>query len=227
MKTQRSGIDFTEQEMGESFYERMKAPEGLPGIGPFNEIYREIICQIGRPDFIGLRMEDKRIVGEYLQHVGLVGASLLSYLKPESPRTLEYLMTKIEYSADSVKKSLKAMEKSGYIRKLEKDKYIVVNECFMPSRSEVWAFELKLNNARRAIFQAQQNKAFADRTFIVVPQSQIKSYDKFTKLMIRWGIGLASFDPVTSNFAITTDSRKIKPLSNQHRVYAISKMLSK
>jgi hypothetical protein len=44
--------------------------------------------------------------------------------------------------------------------------------------------------------------------------------------MIRWGIGLKSFDPFTGVFAPLKHPGKTKPFSREHRMYDISQMLA-
>ena len=99
-------------------------------------------------------------------------------MKPAAPRTLQYLLQEAEYSASSVKRSLAFLEKLGFIEQTPKGSYILgsAEELLKP---EVWAFELKLSDSKRAVFQAQQCKAFAEKVIIVVPPSQAKNYDRF------------------------------------------------
>ena len=216
---------FNENEMADSFQGLLSSLEGPPGIGAFDEIYREIDCRQGRPDFITLRKKGSSTELNSYEHVGLVGSYLLSMLKPAAPRTLQYLLREAEYSTSSVKKSLAFLEKSGYIERTSNGSYILGSfaELLKP---EVWAFELKLSDSKRAVFQAQQCKAFAERVIIVVPPSQAKKYNRFKESMNRWGIGLASFNPHSGIFMLLKSPRKTRPFSREHRMYAISQMLA-
>jgi hypothetical protein len=146
-------------------------------------------------------------------------------MKPAAPRTLQYLLRKAEYSSTSVRKSLAFLEKSGFIERTSSGSYILGDSAVL-LKPEVWAFELKLNDSKRAVFQAQQCKAFAERAIIVVPPSQTKNYNRFRDSMTRWGIGLASFDPYTGVFALLKHSKKTKPFSREHRMYALSQMFA-
>lgn len=216
---------FNENEMADSFQGLLSSPDGLPGIGTFDEIYREIDCRQGRPDFITLRKKGSSTELNSYEHVGLVGSYLLSLLKPAAPRTLKYLLREAEYSASSVKKSLAFLEKSGFIEQTPKGSYILGSAAEL-LKPEVWAFELKLSDSKRAVFQAQQFKAFAERAIIVVPPSQAKNYNRFRESMNRWGIGLASFDPHSGVFILLKNPRKTRPFSREHRMYAISQLLA-
>jgi hypothetical protein len=216
---------FNENEMADAFHGLLSSPGGLPGIGTFDEIYREIDCRQGRPDFITLRKKGSFSVLNSYEHVGLVGAYLLSLLKPAAPRTLQYLLQEAEYSVSSIKKSLAFLEKLGFIEQTPKGSYILGSAEEL-LKLEVWTFELKLSDSKRAVFQAQQCKAFAERVIIVVPPGQAKNYNRFRESMTRWGIGLASFDPHNGIFILLKTPRKTKPFSREHRMYAISQMLA-
>ena len=225
MKKTSSRFGFTESEMADAFQRLLSSPDGLPGIGTFDGIYRDINCRQGRPDFITLRRKGNPIELNTFYHVGLVGSCILSLLKPAAPRTLQYLTIEAEYTEASIRKSLAFLEKLGYIERTSKGSYILGSSSVL-LKPEVWAFELKLNDSKRAVFQAQQCKAFAEIVIIVVPPNQTKNYNRFRESMTRWGIGLASFDPFTGIFDILKRPRKAKPFSGEHRMYAISQMFA-
>jgi hypothetical protein len=225
MKKTSPAFGFNENEMADAFQGLLSSPDGLSGVGTFDEIYREIDCRQGRPDFITLRKKVNSTELNSYEHVGLVGAYLLSLLKPAAPRTLQYLLQEAEYSASSVKRSLAFLEKSGFIEQTPKGSYVLGSAAEL-LKPEVWAFELKLSDSKRAVFQAQQCKAFAERVIIVVPPGQAKNYDRFRESMTRWGIGLASFDPHSGVFILLKSPRKTRPFSREHRMYAISQMLA-
>jgi hypothetical protein len=225
MKKTSSRFSFSEAEMADAFQRLLSSQNGLPGIGFFDEIYREIDCRRGRPDFIALRKKDSDIETISFTHIGFVGASLLSLLKPHAPRTLRYLLKETGYSSASIKKSLGFLKKSGHIEQTTTGAYTLGNStAFL--KTELWAFELKLKDGKRALFQAQQCKAFAEITIIVVPPGQARNYERFSQSMGRWGIGLASFDPYRSDFILLKRPRKTKPLSGEHRMYALSQMFA-
>ena len=92
-------------------------------------------------------------------------------------------------------------------------------------RVEVWAFELKLDKPKRAVFQAQQYRSFAQGVLIVVPPEQLGLYDKFDAVMRRWGIGLASFSPLTKEFILERPARLGPPHSRHHQAYALFQLL--
>jgi len=212
---------FTEIQMADTFQQLLCSSTGLPGIGTFDSIYREVNCQQGRPDFIALKTKDDSPVEPLPHTIGYVGSSILSMLKPNASRTLEYLLSHSEYGSKSIKKHLRLLLASDHILQISTGSYILGTSVKLKDY-EIWAFELKLNNPKRAIFQAQQCRAFAERSIIVTPPGQEKNYIRFNDTIKRWGIGLATFDPITSLFSMVKRARKSPAFSRQHQMYMIA-----
>lgn len=210
-------------QMANAFERVLKAPSGLSDIGLFDGIYREISCRQGRPDFIALRNNKNKGILKPPESTGLVGPSILSLLKLKSPRTLNYLVEHSEFSEKSIRQALKELLQTGHVEVTKTGSYIR-GEALDFSKSELWAFELKLDNPKRAVFQAQQCRAYADRVIIVVPPGQEINYRRFNQAMNRWHIGLATFDPDNEEFKIIRRGRSTRSYNIQHRIYAIFQM---
>ena len=214
---------YSEDEMADAFQKVLQSQKGLPGVGIFDAIYREVSCRQGRPDFIALRYVSCDKLRENLNIPGLVGPSILHNLKPKAPRTLEYLVNNIEFGRDSVRRTLRQLVEKGYVEQTESGAYrlaLVSNE----RKPEIWSFELKLNKPKRAVFQAKQSRAFSERAIIVVPPGQERNYEQFRETMQRWYIGLATFDLFTGAFQFVRKGRKTQALSRTHQLYALSQM---
>lgn len=223
-KCKKSRFAFSEKEMANAFQNLLKSQNGIPEIGVFNDIYREINCCQGRPDFIALRyLSDFK--KNSLTHIsGFVSPSILSLLKPTSSRTLNYIISHTGYTYESIKKTLRQLIYNGHIEQTEAGAYRLGKEV-KEVKTELWAFELKLSNPRRAVFQAQQSRAFAEYAMIVVPPGQERNYTRFSETIKRWGIGLATFDPINNNFCFVKKGRRAKAFSQMHRFYALSQMV--
>ena len=226
MSTSRiAPFGYSENQMADAFLELLQSPEGLPSIGPFNGVYREVSCHQGRPDFIAIRNKEGGQQVRLSESAGLVGPSILTILKPKAPRTLDYLVTHSEFSQDSIKRALRQFIASGHVEGTQTGSYRLGSAATQP-QVELWSFELKLNNPKRAIFQAQQSRAYADRAIIVVPVGQERNYDRYIETMKRWSIGLATFDPISSKFRLLRRGRVSLAFNRQHKIYALSQLLS-
>lgn len=218
-----SQFGYSEKEMAQAFRRLLLSENGLPGVGCFGAIYREISCRQGRPDFIALRYISPSDRDNSINVPGLVGPAILQYLKPKAPRTFDYLVNKLEFGRESIRKSLRLMIESGYIEQLKSGSY-----RFAPGmnheKPEIWTFELKLNNPRKAVFQAQQSRAYSERAIIVVPPGQERNYERFRETMQRWHIGLANFNPITGVFRFVRKGRRSRALSPTQQIYTLSQM---
>ncbi|MEA3364274.1 MAG: hypothetical protein U9Q79_01420, partial [Candidatus Hydrogenedentes bacterium] len=141
----------------------------------------------------------------------------------KAPRTLGYLIGKLEFGRDSIRRSLRQMIENGYIEQLESGAYRLAADMNQ-EQPEIWTFELKLNNPKKAVFQAQQSRAYAERAIIVVPPGQEINYVRFRETMKRWHIGLATFDPTTDIFRFIRKGRKARALSPTQQIYTLSQL---
>lgn len=224
-KSSVNQFGYSENQMADSFVELLQSFAGLPGIGSFDSVYREVKCRQGQPDFIALRNRDSRKKVPVLKLKGIVGPSILSLLKPKSARTLNFLVLNSVYSENSVKRSLSQLLAAGYVEKTKTGSYIL-GKIVLELNTEVWSFELKLNNPKRAVFQAKQSRAFADRSIIIIPPGQERNYKRYSETMKRWGIGLATFEPLKKEFRIVRRGRKSRAFSKQHQIYAMTQLTS-
>jgi hypothetical protein len=209
--------------MAQAFQRVLLSRNGLPGVGAFSAVYREIVCRQGRPDFIALQYISDTEIGVRMNVPGFVGPAILQTLQPRAPRTLDYLVSKLGFGRDSIRRSLRQLVERGYVQQSESGSYRLTDVTGLP-RPEIWTFELKLNNARRAVFQAQQSRSYAERAIIVVPPGQEKNYIRFHMTMQRWHIGLATFDPSTEIFRFVRKGRRVRAFSQTHQLYALTQL---
>lgn len=215
---------FTEEEMADAFERLLKADRALPGVGRFSRIFREVDCQRGRPDFVALVHGTTRfLVGKSIS-VKFAGSLLMSFLHERAPRSLAYLSQHSGLSMRTVETATEELVQCSYVLRTESGSCLLNPK--RPLRQVcVWAFELKLNKPKRAVFQAQQYRSFAQGVLIVAPPEQLALYDKFRLAMRRWGIGLASFNPSTEEFIVRRQPRIGRPHSRHHQAYALFQLL--
>jgi hypothetical protein len=152
-----------------------------------------------------------------------VGPAILQNLKPKAPRTFDYLVSKLEFGRESIRKTLRQMIDKRYIEQLASGAYWLAAEMHC-ERPEIWTFELKLSSPKKAVFQAQQSRACAERAIIVVPPGQERNYERFREAMQRWHVGLSTFDPITGVFRFVRKGRKARALSPTQQLYTLSQM---
>ncbi len=218
MSTSRFG--YSEAEMADAFEQLILLPRGLPEWGQFGAVYREVSCRQGRADFVAIKYPTRNAT---FRSEGIVEPALLSVLHHKTPHKYEYLISRLEFRPASIDKGLRALIETGQVEQVSSGAFRLTTSL-LSKRSEVWSFELKLSDPRRAVFQAQQSRAYANRAIIVVPPGQEKNYDRFRRAMYRWHIGLATFNPVDLVFRVIRKGRTARPLSQSHQIYALSQM---
>ncbi len=215
---------YTEEQMAVAFERFIVAKCGLPGVGPISKIFREINCQQGRPDFVAIVGRKKRFLNGDTVSLKLAGSLVLSFLHEGAGRTPGYLCEHSGLSVRSVRQALAELVRHRYVKRTASGAF-VANPASSLHTVEVMAIELKLDRPRRAIFQAQQCRAFAQRVLIVIPPSRLDAYRKYRLALRRWGIGIGTFDVTSDEFVLRRKPRSSKPHSKQHQAYAKFQLL--
>ena len=92
--------------------------------------------------------------------------------------------------------------------------------------SDIWAFELKLADWRRAIFQALQYKAFASYSVTVFPLEKEKILQDNIDVFKELNIGLMLLDIETSKSKWLNRPKKSKPISRWQKLYVFFKVIN-
>lgn len=210
--------------MADAFECLLKTGKTLPGVGRFSRVFREVDCHRGRPDFVALARGTTRFLAGKSITVKFAGSLVMSFFHERAPRSLSYVCEHSGLSMRTIESATDELVKCKYVLRTES------GSCLLNPRRplrqvRVWAFELKLDKPKRAVFQAQQYRSFAQGVLIVVPPEQLALYDKFELAMGRWGIGLASFNPLTEEFIVARPPRIGRPHSRHHQAYALFQLL--
>lgn len=194
----------------------------------FSRVVPEVECQQGRPDFVASQTP----VGLLPRSLRLRYASVLSkpsaarvmaLLKPSSPRGAEYLRRATGLSVSIIDRSLGELESARLIERAGTG--YVVAPRFATTRWELWAFEVKLADWRRALFQGLQYRSFADRVIIVMPERWAHRAERHSELFKRLKIGLLAVDEGSSAIRVIVPPRKTRPGSRFHHLNAVGRFL--
>lgn len=187
----------TEQEMGDAFRQALPF---IPNIPKFPKLYREVECRQGVADFIGLKKEGPSIIPANCSL--LSGSNIMSILL-EGAVTEDQFIKQTCYGLPTIKKTLNAAIKENKITLNKEGQYSLTKPliAFSNSRywSDLWAFELKLHNWRRALFQAAQYLPFASHSVVVLPFGKKTITEAQSKAFAFMGIGLLLYDATNNN----------------------------
>jgi len=220
----------TEEKMADSFEKLLCDKNGISEFPSFHSIFREIRCQQGIADFIAIENNVlKNEIWKLPERINKISNisvfHIISLLKPKAPRTETFLTRNTGLSLKTVKRILKQLEYQQIIKRLDSGGIIVGPKWKSPN-FDLWAFELKLNNWKRALFQASQYRTFATNITVVFPTERkktiIENLNKFRKMKI----GVMLFDISKNNYEIILKPNKIKSTSKRFYFHTIGTLMT-
>lgn len=182
----------------------------------------------GRADLVAIHAlcDREDLLGKDLGHLLAQPskATLLTLLKLGVPRGEDYLVRATGYSRNAIRANLKELTEAGLTRITESRQAVLLRS--LPWNSfEIIAFEAKLTNWRRALYQASRYRAFAHTAWVVMPESNVtmakSNLDQFQAM----NIGLISV-PSAGEPTVLTRPRKKRPSSRRLHLSSIGKFLA-
>lgn len=225
MKSKNGDTRYSEAEMGSVFMSALTSRRGLPGIGPVWKAFEEVHAMRGRPDFVAIVRPPEKRLRKQSSALNMVACNVLASLCPRKPLGISTLSLRTGLSEAAVKAALAVLEGTGCAMGSDRSTFTLTAGRGYTG-IETWAFELKLRNAKRAVFQAQQYRMFAQRVVIVVPPRERKKYVEHSVALARWGIGVATFDPASEEFRMRRRPRRSQPVVRGHQVYVLSRIVN-
>ncbi|KAA0576061.1 hypothetical protein [Azospirillum sp. Sh1] len=197
----------------ESYLSRAGRKSNVPN---FDAVVREFPAPVGVADFVGLvcRDWDKERIMIREKLLGLPRgpvAEVISKLKDRSPRRQDYIASSSNYARGVVISAISSLLSAGVIRKTESGS-LVKNDFSLPN-AEIYFFEVKLQNWKRAIYQALQAKSYATKSYCVFPIGKKSLIDCNKEVFYRNNIGVLLFDPERMALTEAIRARKQKPRS--------------
>ena len=105
----------------------------------------------------------------------------------------------------------------------EEDQFLL-GPAFELPEIEICAFEFKLKNWRRALMQARRYRAFANRTYVVLPSTVAALAKSEADAFRQFNVGLISHDPDGDSRRLIL-SRKQPPNSPAHFIQAVGLLM--
>lgn len=150
-------------------------------------------------------------------------ARIVLALHAKQPKTAARLAQDVDMTVGTVTRWLGGMLHAQLVAAVGTGGF-VLGPAYRIPRAEIWSFELKLRDWRRALYQATRYRAFSQRSFVVMPSDQDgparRQKDRFRLA----GVGLASFDPVRG-IRVHVSPRRITPRSSYLHTLAAAEAL--
>lgn len=158
-------------------------------------IVKELDCWQGRADIVLVKtLEEIKINYKQAEALSqLTNSTVVSLLHYKSPRTLDYICMKTGLTSNTIKSSIRELQKADIILRSKSGSFYL-NELFIIPRLKFHAYEAKLHNWKRALYQAIQYYGFAESSSVVMPKRYIQPAIKNLESFKRNGIGLISIN---------------------------------
>lgn len=195
----------------------------------FREIREELVCFQGVPDFVATtetRPPTQRARAAFAAAVAFPSrARVASLLSPSKVATPEELSRASGLSLRTVRTSLAALVKAELAIAKGTGGYRLTSQ-FGRHMIELWAFELKLGDWNRALYQALQYKAFAHRVAIVMSDRELARFRPRISSFRKNGIGVYAVSLARKRVRIVLEPVPHTPSSRFQYVYAVGQFLS-
>ena len=171
-----------------------------------------------------LKPDELEFIKEIDQSLSLSEAKVISLLKKKSNRTIDFLTRNTGYSALRIQTICNKLEARNILASTKGNHYLISSN--LPNQVPIWAFELKLKDWKRALFQATQYKSFASYVYTVFPFNMKNVISKNAERFKKLNIGIIFFDPINLDFEILLYSTKNYSRSRLSHVYSLFSLAS-
>lgn len=200
------------------------------GVPRLPVLLREFEARQGRADFVGVECHPPALRKAAMAGWGKIlarpaAATVYSFTRA-APRTEVFLAERTGLSRATLRSCLADLRAIGLLR--ETPTGSVVRARLLP-KPDVWAFEVKVANWRRALFQALQYQAFAHRVVVVLSAEFAHRAIEHESLFQALGVGLLIID-TTENAATLERSvapRRARPSSGAYHLHALGQIIDR
>lgn len=186
----------------------------------FESVYRELQ---GSADFVGFPHE--KVIGTYdfsklssLEHSSLV----LSILKYNSGRTKEYIKERTGIADTALNRTLRELKANNLI--LKKKNLYFLSDSFVQESDNIWAFDIKAPNWKRAFEQVSLHKAFANYVVVVRPFDEEKMLQEKLELFSELNVGLLLFNSQILEFKWLKRPLKDNAISKWQKLFFLGRL---
>lgn len=219
----------TEEELRQSFIANAKSELWSTTSDVLNvRTAQESTCSEGRADWVWAGFNCDWFDGAP-DHWAVVlqqqcASLIMSWLKPQAPRSDDYLHERIGVTRQTLKRSIDALLECELIEKLDDSGYVLGSGFRIP-QIEICSFEFKLDNWRRAFQQAKRYRAFSHRVYVVMPEDRLHRIGEAETFFRRFNVGLIGHSADGSSTRRLL-SRKIAPHAPHNFIQALGFLLN-
>lgn len=220
----------TEASLSVGFVNWLKHHSKTGSFPVFRDVFSEIECGQGIPDLIGVPCDWKPSPVPWSSGSSKVSlkavSSVLALFAGRRSHTSAYVMAHSGLSEELNDQVVRVLCTAGLIAKSTPDSLKL--DCDLSwMESDLWAFELKIHDWRRALFQSLQYRTFASYEVVIMPSSKKSAIARKLEYFESAGIGVVLFDNQSNHEEVLVRARRNRPTSRQQRVFTMYKLLDK
>lgn len=222
----------TEEALTESFKKIVASP--ITGAWKFNGrpisyLLTEFDAKEGLADVVLIPSNPSKAHLEWMARVGrgvaTPGAALVLASLPKGKGIAHSEISRMTgLSRKSVHSMLTRLEAAGLARRLGQSDRYSLNRLAGDGGVEIWAYELKLSDWSKALYQASQYRVFAHSVAVVLAKEYAHRVKPRLDHFRRFNIGVVVLDSGTGRTKSLLRSRPANPQSRSHYLYAVSEL---
>ena len=124
----------------------------------------------------------------------------------------------------TIRKHFRELLESGLVERDSTGNWILGKKFNLPD-IEIWAFEVKLHNWKRAFYQALRYRGFSHYTTVLMPAENSKVPIRNMELFREMNVGFMAIDQEGKLEFIKKPLRE-EPSSKRHHLYALGQVIS-
>lgn len=201
-------------------FERVLKASLIKELPAFERLFRELQ---GSADFVGFPHE--KLIGTYdfsklssLEH----GSLVLSILKYNSGRTKDYIKERTGITDTALNRTLRELKANDFL--VKKKNLYFLSKSFVQESDNIWAFDLKAPNWKRALQQATLYKAFANYVVAVRPFDEEEDLQEKLELFAELNVGLLLFNPQSLEYKWLRRPLKDNALSKWQKLFFLGRL---
>lgn len=160
-------------------------------------VAHESTCSEGRADIVWGRFGKGWSPAHLRPHAALLqnptASRILSTLRRRAAQDQDQAYQRVGVTLPVFRKWLRALIEAKLVTATRDGRFRAIPRKRFPS-IEICAFELKLKNWQRALYQATRYRSFSDKVFVVMPTESARTAYKHRETFQKANIGLVSHD---------------------------------
>lgn len=191
-------------------------------------VMREVDCNRGRADIVCAVFRDSTFDLHKASQVGtalseLTKARILSWLNKSSPRTETYIQEMTGLRQKTIRKHLRGLIEAGLVDTTASGLLRLAKSFALPN-IEIWSFEVKLVNWKRALYQALRYRGFSHNVVVVMPSERVAALKNNLMMFNAMNVGLVGINS-NGQAKFLCRPKKGHPTSRELYLYGLGQVL--